>query len=70
METSDRNRDVLAIDARFPTTRRLSRTNTKIMLKNSQKHSADLSKRNAGNRKGHRETKIINRTLEHLIPDT
>jgi len=39
------------------TTRRLSRTNTKIILKNSRKHSADLSKRNAGNQKGHRKTK-------------
>jgi len=40
------------------------------MRKSSRKHTADLSKHEAGNRKGQRKTKIINRTLEQLIPNT
>jgi len=59
--------DVRAIDARLL---QLEDYCEHRIYVTTRKHTAGLSKHNANSRKGHRETKIINRTLKHLIPDT
>jgi len=62
--------DVRAVDARFLQLEDYREQTQNLCESTHGKHTASLSKRNANSRKRHRETKIINRTLKHLISDT